>query len=90
MTEQEKKDRIALLEKKKKGFEQNRTISVVVLGLIGYDTWKSFNESAPVWYFFLIMGLLMAAVTAIIIRDSIQIKKIEDAVKKTQSEESEN
>jgi hypothetical protein len=90
MTEQEKKDRIGLLERKRKGFEQNRNIAVLVICLLGYDTWKSSIKNKPEWYFFLVMFILMLALIGIIIRDIIQIKKINAAIQVTQNNEDGN
>jgi hypothetical protein len=87
MLEQERKDRISLLERKKKGFEQNKNISILVICLLGYDTWKSSIKDKPEWYFFLLMFILMLALTGIIIRDFIQIKKINAAIQITQNNE---
>lgn len=65
MTISEKIERITLLRRAKKNFEQSLLLCIVADIFVVYETIRAAAKDKPVWYFYLTMGavfLLMAAV----------------------------
>ncbi len=81
MTYQEITDEIDKAFAKKKSFEQNRSICVVVLAILIYNTSSAARNDDPAWWFFVIMGLLIAGVFGVLAYGSVQVKKASDRLK---------
>lgn len=87
MTSEERKQKISALERRKKGFMQNRSITAVVFALILYDTIKAGREDNPAWYFYLIMGIMLACLVFIAIRGTLATKKADKELNELVEEE---
>jgi len=75
MTYQEITDEIDKAYAKKKSFEQNRSICVVVFAILLYYTTSSARNDDPAWWFFVAMGLMMAVILAVLVYGSRQVMK---------------
>ncbi len=73
LLELEKK--IELLTKKKQDFERNRTLCVIVFVLLAYYTYQGYKNDQPAFWFYILMGVLLAVCAGICYYDTMQVKK---------------
>lgn len=72
----ELEDKIDALTKRKQSFERNRNLCAIVAAVIIYNMWQAYDLDNPEWWFWLLMGGLVAIAIGIGVYDFIKIKKI--------------
>ena len=90
MTEQEQKTKIETLERRKKGFIQNRAITAAAFLLILYDLIKTALQNKPSWQFYFFMILLLVAFVGIALYGTWNIKKIDKEIARIKNSKDED
>ncbi len=87
MENEDLRNQIRYLEKKKAAFARNRNICSLVVVMLGYNFYETLkNDTAPVWYIFA-MSLLIIASVGIGFYGHTTIKKIETSLAPLYKEE---
>lgn len=73
---EELQQKIDALNKKKQGFDRNRSICAFVIAVIIYYMYQSHKSGDSTWWFWLIMCAIIVIAAAILVYDSFQIKSI--------------
>ncbi|MCQ2981792.1 MAG: hypothetical protein MJ178_03465 [Treponemataceae bacterium] len=81
MTYEELNDEIDKAYAKKKSFEQNRSICIVVFAILLYYTTSSARNDDPAWWFYAVMGLMMAVILGILAYGSRQVLNASNRLK---------
>ncbi len=79
-------ERISKLTARKRGFERNRNLCLIVLALLSWNVWTAHNEDSPPWYFYLIMGAIIATVIGVGIYGHLTAQKIAAEIEEAQEE----
>lgn len=82
----ELENKVEALNKKKQGYDRNRSICALVIAIIGYYIYQAYKTDDPQWWFWVIMAAIILISAGILVFDCLKIQKISQELKPFEEE----